>query len=415
MEALCKECHVSEEAGGNLVAAQALHIAVQNNHPKCVEVLIKAGADVNRKYNQDTLLICAAENGFNDCISLLIEAGADVNIPTVANYTPIMLAARHGYIDCVETLIEVGADVNRKNRDWDTALLFGARNGYPKCVDALIKAGADVNYVRKGLAVLHSAAIKNESECVKLLLEAGAKVNVWDNVFQTPIVYATDYRCLKLLLKSGADVNGLDLITSAAECGRYNCLKLLVRAGADVNLSRYQSQTPLLILSQSPYETEPKILLKILKLLLKSGAKINVYGGGHNHNALCYYMLARLKFSVQRDEEVCTLLYAAGETVDRAGDVLRKVSISEYLLQRELKLCLKNMCRNSIRKHMISLDPQTHLFNRIPQLGLPPSLTEYLLYNMSLDDDGDDGGDDDNNSDDDKEEEEDVLRSANNV
>ena len=232
-------------------------------------------------------------------------------------------------------------------------------------------------------------------------------------MFQTPIIYATDYRCLKLLLKAGADVKSMDLITSAAECGRYNCLKLLVRAGADVNLSRYQSETPLLALSQSPYEMEPKIPLKIVKFLLKSGAKINVNGGEHNHNALCHYILACLKFNVQRDEEVCMLLYAAGETIDRTTDVLRKVSISEYLFQKELQLCLKNVCRNAIRKHMISLDPESHLFNRIPKLGLPPSLTEYLLYNLSLDDDNDGGDDNDNNND--EEEEEDVLRGTNSV
>ena len=329
-----------------------------------------------------------------------------MNISIVANYTPIMLAAEGGYIDCVETLIGVGADVNRKNDDWDTALLLAAQNGYPKCEDALIKARADVNHVRKeGLAVLHCATIYSEYECVNLLLKAGANVNVLDNWDVTPIVYATDYRCLELLLKAGADVNSRDhygspLITSAVECGRYNCLKLLVGAGADVNLTSYQSATPLLALSQSPYEVEPKLLLKIIKFLLKSGAKINVYAGEHNHNALCHYILACFEFSVMPDEEVCMLLYAAGETIDRTTDVLRKVSISEYLLQKELQLCLKNMCRNAIRKHMISLDPQSHLFNRIPQLGLPPSLTEYLLYNMSLDDD---------------EEEEDVPQGANDV
>ena len=170
------------------MAAQTLQQAVQNNHPKCVEVLIKAGADVNRKYNQDTPLISAARGGFYDCFSILIEAGADVNIPTGANYTPIMLAAAGGYIDCVKTLIEVGADVNRKSDDWDTALLFAARNVYPKCVspERLSKMRKCIDqcrgccklYQKQGLAVLHYATINNESECVKLLLEAGANVNV---------------------------------------------------------------------------------------------------------------------------------------------------------------------------------------------------------------------------------------------
>ena len=37
------------------------------------------------------------------------------------------------------------------------------------------------------------------------------------------------------------------------------------------------------------------------------------------------------------------------------------------------------------------LDPHQHLFGRIPRLGIPSSLIDYLLFNVSLDDDDDDG------------------------
>ena len=36
-----------------------------------------------------------------------------------------------------------------------------------------------------------------------------------------------------------------------------------------------------------------------------------------------------------------------------------------------------------------------NLFNRIPRLGLPSSLTKYLLYDQTLDDDDDDDDNDD--------------------
>ena len=45
---------------------------------------------------------------------------------------------------------------------------------------------------------------------------------------------------------------------------------------------------------------------------------------------------------------------------------------------------LKHMSRQVIRKHLIDVDPHTHLFGRIPQLPLPSALKEYLLYNISL-------------------------------
>ena len=83
------------------------------------------------------------------------------------------------------------------------------------------------------------------------------------------------------------------------------------------------------------------------------------------------------------------LLYAAGETLD--GTYVDK--IPEELKFEDEKVELKQICREAIRKHLLKLDPHQHLFSRIPQLGLP-FLTEYLLFNQSLDDDDD--SDDDN-------------------
>ena len=44
------------------------------------------------------------------------------------------------------------------------------------------------------------------------------------------------------------------------------------------------------------------------------------------------------------------------------------------------------MCRQSIRKHLIKLNPHLHLFDRLNKLGLPSLLNDYLLYGFSLDD-----------------------------
>ena len=52
------------------------------------------------------------------------------------------------------------------------------------------------------------------------------------------------------------------------------------------------------------------------------------------------------------------------------------------------------VCRETIRKHLLKLDPHTHLFDSLPKLGLPSSVTEYLLYGETLDDDIDIDSDD---------------------
>ena len=54
------------------------------------------------------------------------------------------------------------------------------------------------------------------------------------------------------------------------------------------------------------------------------------------------------------------------------------------------KVSLKRQCRLTVREHLLKLDVNGNLFHRIPLLGLPQILTQYLLYNVSLDVDCDD-------------------------
>ena len=55
-----------------------------------------------------------------------------------------------------------------------------------------------------------------------------------------------------------------------------------------------------------------------------------------------------------------------------------------HVLFEDLRFNLKHLCREAIRKHLLLLDPHEHLFGRVPQLGLPKLLREYLLFRMSL-------------------------------
>ena len=50
-------------------------------------------------------------------------------------------------------------------------------------------------------------------------------------------------------------------------------------------------------------------------------------------------------------------------------------------------LSLKHLCREAIRKHLLELDPHSHLFGRVPKLGLPTLLNEYLLYDVTFEND----------------------------
>ena len=67
---------------------------------------------------------------------------------------------------------------------------------------------------------------------------------------------------------------------------------------------------------------------------------------------------------------------------------------------KNLELFLNKCAEKHIRKHLLELDPHTHLFDLVPTLGLPELLSAYLLYNISLDDDDDDDSRTDDENDD---------------
>ena len=50
----------------------------------------------------------------------------------------------------------------------------------------------------------------------------------------------------------------------------------------------------------------------------------------------------------------------------------------------KIKLCLKHRCREVIRSHLLEVIPHLNLFVRVPALGLPPSLSSYLLHHVTL-------------------------------
>ena len=187
-------------------------------------------------------------------------------------------------------------------------------------------------------------------------------------------------KCVDLFIKSGADVNkqnkdGQTALMLAARGGHDKCVDLLIQAGADVNKQNKDGHTVLEVAVRYSHK-------KSVKQCLKGGAQVNVV------NIIGVNMLSKFMipfFDRNPRKEIIKLLCAAGETKDET-----KVP---YFV-KPLQLNLKHMCRQTIRKHLKNLNPHQHLFGRIPQLGLPSSLTKYLLFYMSLADDDDDDDDD---------------------
>jgi hypothetical protein len=131
---------------------------------------------------------------------------------------------------------------NRLKKNPSAELLLAARNGNIVRVIASLNLEADVDTQSEsnGYTPLTWASSRGHTEVVRLLLEAGADVNVTANDGQTALMRAADYghvEVLQLLLAAGADVNvksvnGITALRFATLKGNNRIVEMLKAAGA---------------------------------------------------------------------------------------------------------------------------------------------------------------------------------------
>ena len=301
----------------------------------------------------------------------------------VCDVQPLLKVTSDGHEVCALEEMELGADVNERDSYQYTALINAASQGLNKCAKELINVGADVNAQDHGsYTALMFAAITSNLECVNMLINAGANLDHTTNDDMTALMFAGKqgyYQCIDALIEAGADVNVIDCYGHTAvtvetdgvgslEERHYRCIESLIAAGADVNIPNYNDDNSgYIALSDAAFDGDARRI----GLYLKAGVHIN------DKQKYGYSALGELIEEKEGvDEEVAFLLFTAGDKINKTLE-----NIPEYLRPT---MCLKDMCRRAIRKHLIELYPKNHLFERIPQLKLPHLLTRYLLYNMSL-------------------------------
>ncbi len=123
-------------------------------------------------------------------------------------------------------------------------LCIAADEGDDECVRLLLDAGAKVALRGvMGRTALHYAAYRASARKVQDLIHAGAEVNVEDERGYTPLHLAAlvgDEACTRLLLEAGAHANaktldGFTALHFAANQGRADIAELLLRHGAERN------------------------------------------------------------------------------------------------------------------------------------------------------------------------------------
>ena len=240
-----------------------------------VQELLRGGADVNLKQGDGaTALHWAAYWNDPEAVRLLLASGAAADAANDLGVTPLWLAANNGNAAVVEALLAGGADLNLALPSGETVLMTASRTGDADAVRALLAAGADPHATERAhrQTALMWAVAQQHAEVVRLLLEAGARVD--DRSLSYPQVVSSS---------GNADPSGVFEVQQggytpllfAARQGDLASARLLVEAGAGVDAAAASGTTPLVVAAHSGHG-------ELAAYLLDAGADPDAAGAGYS-------------------------------------------------------------------------------------------------------------------------------------
>ncbi|WP_322991263.1 ankyrin repeat domain-containing protein [Limnohabitans sp.] len=164
--------------------------AVQFDDVRTVQSLLQRGFDPNtvNPAGHSGLMLAVREPSLKVAEVLAGWPQTKVEVRNDKDESPLMLAALKGYLVLVKKLVERDADVNKTG--W-TALHYAASGGHTQVIDFLLENSAYIDAESpNGTTPLMMAAMYGSPESVKLLIQAGADLNVKNMVGMTALDFA---------------------------------------------------------------------------------------------------------------------------------------------------------------------------------------------------------------------------------
>lgn len=256
----------------------ALHSAAEQGFVKVVELLLGKGAPVDLPNGTGrTALDSAVLCGHREVVARLLDAGAKPGGLPAALSSPVHTAAQQGQPGILELLLAHGGKPNELSKAYGMTPLmvaaagpakaaaggkpptetksgtYGSPQAYLQCLQILLKQGVDpLTRTHDGTTALHAAALGNQPEAVRLLIEAKIAPDVVDHRMFSPLHRAAQSNALaaaRQLLDQGASLapplNAYTPLHAAAAAGAREVAALLLERGANPNQRDGKGATPL--------------------------------------------------------------------------------------------------------------------------------------------------------------------------